>query len=115
MVIAWFQDTLYNPETKTGLLLQKIYYQKRKKSAAKRSTMDLRDEDVFDIDELTDFFKKCVLPNDKSTLMTTFRDTAETRKRFLENNERAIIESSLNLYVVSPDLVFIIIQLKRNY
>lgn len=69
--------------------------------------MELRALDDVDIDDLTEYFGKCVLPGDKKSLMVKLKDTATARKFFLEKNERAVLDSCLNLYLVSPDLVII--------
>lgn len=72
--------------------------------------MDLRSIEDIDIDELTDYFSKCVLPTDKDSLSTKLKDTASARKIYLENNERSVLDSLMDLYLVSPDLVNLFIQ-----
>lgn len=57
-----------------------------------------------EIGELIKFFKKCVLPDNRSELIKKLRDSAEIRHHNIQN-ERTIFKSSRHLYVLSSELV----------
>lgn len=100
-----FQDQLYNPELRNGLLFQKFRYESRKNIETKnREAMD-DEPDQITITELTTFFQACVLPDDKPNLVKTLQESAEMRKIWLHKKQRAIVESSLKLFIVCPELV----------
>lgn len=103
------QDILFNPDGRSGLLREKFIYKQRSKSETRKSTVDLRAIDDIDIEKLADFFKKCVLPRDERPLKEKLMETAVARKIFLENNEKTVLESCFNLYLVSPAMVIIFI------
>lgn len=114
-----FQERLYNPELRSGLLFGKLRYDNRKRSEPKqRDSSEFEPDEITNVAELTDFFKKCALPEDKPALMTKLEESAGIRKYFMNKNEKAIFKSSLNLYLVCPELViiclFVILELKRT-
>lgn len=57
-----------------------------------------------EIEELITFFKKCVLPANRSQLIRKLRDTADVRRSNIQR-DRAIFKGSKHLYVLSPELV----------
>lgn len=99
-----FQERLYNPEKRSGLLFQKFEYEQRKRNKLKY-IIDGDPDDGMSVSELTDFFAKCVLPDDKTNLVKTLHETTVMRKRHLFRSENVIFKSSLNLFLVCPELV----------
>lgn len=100
---------------RSGLLFQKIRYVSRKRSEYKNSeslesvtSVETEPDDLNTIAELIEFFKKCALPENKSDLLTKLSDSAGMRKYHLDMGQKAICKSSLNLYLVCPDLVNIL-------
>lgn len=56
------------------------------------------------IDDLCEFLKGCVMPRDKKDFLVKMKDSVHVRRQCLDN-EKKILQLSLHLYVVQPELV----------
>lgn len=110
LLILNSQDLLFNPEQSNGYLFEKLRYMKRKKNTDRCDTNNVTAPlNVNEsIQEISWFFKNCVLPKDKNQIIEKFEQTIEIRRYSLKN-DRIIFDNSIHLYLVCPELVVIII------
>lgn len=104
---------MFDPDTNTGLLFEKLRYKKRKKGSKEVvSLVDLFDGDDLAAEEfktkvieIADAFKDILLPRDKDVLMNKLKETSTIRKQFLCTDGKVLFESLFPLYVVDISLV----------
>lgn len=100
---------LYDRDSRSGLLYQKLRYIVRKiktKEIRKSLATFFNADDQKQIDELVKFFESCLLPDHKTELLKRMEASSELRLKSNGAN-RELFDKSFHLYRVDPGLVSI--------
>lgn len=102
----FLQDLLYDAARKSGFLYNALNYNKKKRKAASAPVI-LEDEIQMteeDKEETINFFKRCVLPDDRKSVEKRMIETKSFRRRLIVDDLQKYQEC-WQFYFVCPDLV----------
>lgn len=104
---------LYDGAKQCGKIFECLKYRQRKVREQKRAAMD--DEDMsptnidnsvlnVEIEELKEFFAKCILPRDIKEIEAKMADTVDIRREMLQSSE-SVVPKVFDFYWIDTQLV----------